>query len=179
MYPLSETLIVKKIKAGYEHFNSLRNAEKFSNKVKSDEWYKHISDFNLQLTETAYNIRYINMTYQKKLVGKYSVTMTPDDFYVDNCYETYKAVCTSTVPISGARLRWKLYSGLLREKRLTAHQEDHEQWEIDALMMKEFTKHSSVDTRDDPICQEDIATCREVPFSDRRLCSIGTCPTMI
>ena len=135
MYPLSETSIAKKIKADYEHSNSLRKAEKCLNKVKSDEWYKHASDFNLKLTENAYNIRCVDMTYQKQMEEQYDVTMTPDDeaFYKHNCFGTYKAVCTSTVPKvwSKTKKRKETMQRSAENTRLTTHQEDREQLEIE------------------------------------------------
>lgn len=52
------------------------------------------------MTDYAYNIRTADLSYQKQCEEEFQVKMTTEDeeFYYDNCFGSYKAICTSTVP---------------------------------------------------------------------------------
>ena len=99
VYPMHETTVAAKISKDYQYFSNLRKAER-SSKIKSEKWYKTARDFLVKLTDYAYNIRTLDESYQKQCEEKFQVKMTTEDeeFYYDNCFGSYKATCTSTVP---------------------------------------------------------------------------------
>ena len=100
VYPMHEKSVAKKVKEDYDQFNSMRKYEQFETKGKSDEWYKSAVEFNDRLTKHAYYIRTNDVEYQKRLEEECKVKMTKEDedLCKDNCFGTYKAICTTTVP---------------------------------------------------------------------------------
>ena len=99
VYPLTERAVAKKIKDDYETFMALVRYECTSHK-KDDKWTEKAKNFNDAMCAHAYDIKTKNIDFQRSLEAETEVKMTDEDynFYLDNCYGDYIAICTPTVP---------------------------------------------------------------------------------
>ena len=125
----------------------MRKNERSKSKRKSDDWYKKAREFLDMLIKNAYNIRTLNTAYQKQLEEEFQVKMTKEDedFYIDNCFGSYKAVCTSTVPKCWKKQMERKESREIanQNKRAATENREEEQKILNALEIN--------DTLDDPI----------------------------
>ena len=99
VYPLTERAVAKKIRDDYETLMALVRYERTSHK-KDDKWTEKAKNFNNTMCAHAYDIRTENIDFQRSLEAETGVKMTDEDenFYLDNCYGDYVAICTHTVP---------------------------------------------------------------------------------
>ena len=72
---------------------------------KDDKWTEKAKNFNDAMCAHAYDIRTKNIDFQRSLEAETGVKMTDEDenFYLDNCYGDYVAICTPTVPKAWTR----------------------------------------------------------------------------
>ncbi len=171
IYPLHEKSIARKIRQDYEQFNKFRKNEQRTKRAKSDEWYRSANEFNDRLTKHAYNIRTHDTAYQKQLEDDFQVKMTKEDedFYKDNCFGAFRAVCTSTVPKEWTRQKKRKESrGRSAEKKRAATESRlTEQRKLDESEMNEVLA-TPIDNESDPSFR-DLQTSKKSLFTDRKL----------
>ena len=90
--------MAKKITDDYEMLMALVRYERTSDK-KDDKWTEKAKNFNDAMCAHAHDIRTKNIDFQRSLETETGVKMTDEDenFYLDNCYRDYVAICTPTV----------------------------------------------------------------------------------
>ena len=104
VYPLTERAVAKKIRDDHETLMALVRYERTSHK-KDDKLTEKAKNFNDAMCAHAYDIRTKNIDFQRSLEAETEVKMTDEDenFYLDNCYGDYVAICTPTVPKAWTR----------------------------------------------------------------------------
>ena len=104
VYPLTERAMAKKIRDDYETLMVLVRYERTSHK-KDDKWTEKAKNFNDAMCAHAYDIRTKNID----ILEETGVKMTDEDenFYLDNCYGDYLAICTATVSKAWTRKKEK------------------------------------------------------------------------
>ena len=104
VYPLTERAVEKKFRDDYQTLMALVRYERTSHK-KDDKWTEKAKNCNDPMCAHAYDIRTKNIDFQRSLEAETGVKMTDEDenFYLDNCYGDYVAICTPTVPKAWTR----------------------------------------------------------------------------
>jgi hypothetical protein len=88
---------------------ALARYQRTEHKKKDDKWTKKATQFNDTMCFRAYDIRTKNIDLQRSLETDTGVKMAEADqqFYLDNCYGAYKAICTSTNTKTGLEKKEK------------------------------------------------------------------------
>ena len=117
VYPLTECAVAKKIRDDYETLMVLVRYKHTRHK-KDDKWTEKAKNFNDATCAHVYDIRTKNIDFQRSLEAETGVKMTDEDenFYFDNCYGGYVAMCTPTVPKAWTRKK-KLGICQLKERK--------------------------------------------------------------
>ena len=104
VYPLTERAVAKKIRDDCETLMVLVRYERTSHK-KDDKWAEKAKNLNDAMCAHGYDIRTKNIDFQRSLEAETGMKMTDEDenFYLDNCYGDYVAICTPTVPKAWTR----------------------------------------------------------------------------
>ena len=149
VYPMKEHAVANKIQKDYERFNSLRKYEN-SKKTKTEKWCVSAEHFKDSLIKNAYDIRCKDVSFQKQMEEDFGVKMTQEDldFYQDNCFGSYKLMCTNTVPKDWERMKKRKQSreASVQKKRFKQCEDEKEQKEINRNELLNSVIDESIDS---------------------------------
>jgi hypothetical protein len=164
VYPKTERAVAKQIKDDYETLMPLARYQRSEHK-KYDKWTEKATQFNDTMCSHAYDIRTKNIDLQRSLETDTGVKMTEADeqFYLDNCYGAYKAICTSTIPKDWARKKKTEETRKMSAERKRLKMDDKQK------ELKGLDRNPDAGETDDETCQED-----DEPFLPERPVTTGT-----
>ena len=105
------------IRDDYETLMALVRYERTSHK-NDDKWTEKAKNFNDAMCAHAYDIKTKNIDFQRSLEAETGVKMTDEDenFYLDNCYGDYVAICAPTARKPGLEKRKEKKLGICQLK---------------------------------------------------------------